>query len=68
MTQVIVNDAITLARLFDYCVFKFAIRDCNKSAHSVAKTSLASKEVMVSMEDCPPSVFPFVLTDKEVIE
>lgn len=63
-TQVIVDDILALAPNFEYCLFVFAIRSCNRVAHSIAKSSLTLEEVVVWMEDHPLDVLPLVLADK----
>lgn len=49
--QVVDNDMLALACNFDFCSFRFARRNCNNVAHSLAKASLCFEEEMVWMEE-----------------
>lgn len=62
--QMIVDDIQSLASSFDFCVFKFAKRNCNKVAHSISQSSISLSEVRVWMEDHPSDVLPLVISDK----
>ncbi|KAK2640685.1 hypothetical protein Ddye_028480 [Dipteronia dyeriana] len=49
--------------LMPACIISFTPRETNKVAHHLAKLGLLTEEVSAWLEDCPPSVVPFVLGD-----
>ena len=67
VTQVIVNDILSLSNLFSFCSFSFVNRVCNKVAHSMAQLSLSFEEKRVWLEDHPPDLLSLVLADKALI-